>query len=148
MQLTYIFTTAIAVTLVAASPAELSKRGCYGGGEQFGDKRGAALQYAGQWCSGDGSGGFGTGRTKHACYSHDNGNRVEFWLQRRASTSGNLSKDDCNAYLQSQINGCDRGGEGEADGWYFRLVYGSISCRGDGYANNRIYRADPNRGSC
>ncbi|KAI9374022.1 hypothetical protein BJX61DRAFT_500261 [Aspergillus egyptiacus] len=128
MQLMTVLTAALAATLAAATPTDLNKRGCYGGGEKFGDKRGAALQYAGQWCNGAGSGGFHAGQTKHACYEHDNGNRVEFWLQRRASTGTSLGKDSCNAYLQSQINGCDRGGSGEGDGWY--------------------YRVDPNRGSC
>lgn len=123
MQFSQLFTVCLAATLATATPMgesrDLSKRGCYGGGEKWGDKARTAADRAGSFCK-DIKGTFQAGKTKHGCYGFDNGNRADFYIQRSASTKGDLSEDRCNSLLQEQIFNCARGGEGDRDGWYYR----------------------------
>lgn len=125
MQLIQLFTVLIVASLTAASPIDqnqdLTERSC-SDGKKWGDNRNSAIDHAGHWCSGKGgSGSYSIGQTKYGCYNLPFGkNKVEFWIQNKKTTSSSLSSSQCDAYMQEQINNCERGGSGERNGWYFR----------------------------
>lgn len=100
---------------------ELVKRSCYDG-EPWGSNLNHAIDRAGSWCSGpSGSGVYRAGLRKTGCYDAVVGSlRYAFEIQRTESTTGDLTIAQCNVFLQEQINNCERGGEGERDGWFFR----------------------------
>lgn len=100
----------------------LLKRSCYSGGRRWGNNRSHAIDRAGRWCSGNGgSGTYRAGLRKTGCYNAQNGNnKYAFEIQRTATTTGSLSSEECNKFIQEQIRNCDRGGKGERNGWFFR----------------------------
>jgi hypothetical protein len=134
MQLSQILSMFAVVSLAIGTPLDgdkglegveardLVKRECYSGGKTWGDNRNHAIDRAGRWCSGSGgSGTYRAGQTKYGCYNALFGdNKYEFWIQRTGTTSASLSSPQCNEYMQEQIRNCDRGGQGERNGWYFR----------------------------
>ncbi|KAJ5123662.1 hypothetical protein N7448_009759 [Penicillium atrosanguineum] len=132
MQISHLFTALLAMGLVSATPteeAQIEERSC-SGGKKWGDNRNVAIDHAGRWCSGNGgSEGYRAGQTKYGCYNLQFGNnKAEFWIQRKATTGGSLTSSQCNAYMQEQINNCERGGSGERNGWYFRADVNAGRC--------------------
>lgn len=98
---------------------------CYDTTKTWGDNRPAALTSAGLWCDGnsntDATGNFGIGQRKSGCYNAPFGeNLFLFDMYNQWGTDKTLSVAKCNELLRIPINGCDRGGIGQLEGWQIR----------------------------
>jgi hypothetical protein len=97
---------------------QLSKRGCYSGGEGWSEQKDNALAKARDFCNikpSDFNPGEGYGR----CYDLSNTKRVDFNVGSISDSRRNLSYDDCYDGLQKEINGCGTGGSTRYTNWQY-----------------------------
>ncbi|KAH9904843.1 hypothetical protein F4778DRAFT_730982, partial [Xylariomycetidae sp. FL2044] len=51
------------------------------------------------------------------CYALSNGHKVNFRIERTGDDSVNIDKTTCVNRLKQEIEGCDKGGESNSNGW-------------------------------
>ncbi|KAM6507032.1 hypothetical protein FALCPG4_018422 [Fusarium falciforme] len=74
------------------------------------------------------AGSFSAGQKKTRCVQIGNGLHVDFEVKRVAKSAATLTNGDCYFYLNTEVEGCSKGGRRTYDNWEFS--------------------ADPNSGPC
>ncbi|POS71088.1 hypothetical protein DHEL01_v210519 [Diaporthe helianthi] len=98
---------------------------CYYGGHSFSDIHGRLVDEAiGDFCERYVPGNFIQGQKVSICYSfppNNSGNRVEMEIINKSQGSQGTSKEECKEKLIHFHNACERGGEEERDGFFWRV---------------------------
>ncbi|EPE30350.1 hypothetical protein GLAREA_03317 [Glarea lozoyensis ATCC 20868] len=128
MQLTNIFAT---FAVLLATGSNLVQAGCYKRGEKI--DASVALEHATRACKGYEEGGqqkagvlqgfFDAEAKKTGCMNINDARRhIEYEVKNTNKNSGfDLDDGDCVTGFSMLINDCDRGGDHEGTGWFFRV---------------------------
>ncbi|ETS76572.1 hypothetical protein PFICI_11959 [Pestalotiopsis fici W106-1] len=108
----------------------VEKRGCYSGGEPWGDSKDYAFQLAAGACnSAMGQRTYtALSSSTSTCYDLGNNRHVNFNIFKLTGDDRFLGYDECYDGLQKEINGCGYGGDSSYTNWR--------------------YISDPNAGGC
>jgi hypothetical protein len=128
MQFTNLLILAISATSNALPSAPgtndaraVEKRGCYSGGEAWGDSRGFAFELAASTCNSAMGQRTYTALSPSAatCYDLGNGRKVNFYIEKLSGDDRFLSQSECYDGLQKEIGGCDNGGDSSYTNWRY-----------------------------
>lgn len=104
---------------------QLSKRGCYSGGEDWGDQLSNALTKAEDFCKIKPA-DLNEGEGYSKCYDLSNTKRVDFNVGNKSNKRRNLSYNDCYDGLQKEIKKCGNGGSSSYTNWKYRCVLRAV----------------------
>lgn len=98
---------------------------CASTGKTWGGNKDAALSSVVKWCDGndnsDGSFGYSIGQTKNGCFNAPLGtNKFQFTVRNDWGIGTSLPPAKCERIINAAINGCERGGTGTLESWYFK----------------------------